>query len=884
LRPKAPVVFGLLLAAGIVWLIVNASRPPEPLPSTTRDRGEKPDRAPSVPEVGIPGPAAEITGVVLGLDDRPFPRARVTLHGLNRPAAEEAGTAPLPSRILEALDYAAGMFERPLHIPSDAPSKTPPALAETDTDANGAFRFPVVLGLHYRAEASARGLFAGSSKTLRAGDRVVLRLAEGTNLRGIVENAADGKPVPGVDISADPGGAATITDERGSFSLGGLTPGPLTVRLRKDGFATRHLTMTLPDDGLTRTFRLGAGVTVTAVVEITDEDDDDHPAVGATVAFVEYVSGQIFTGLTDAAGEAVFEHLPPGAYDAAAHIEGAIPDVEWRLRISADRKVVFYLEKEVKSTIRVLGPDGRPVAGARFLLANVDEELDVRMSREVGRANDDGVFEFAFDEDARAVLWVTAPGLAAAFIEPDDPAEADDITVILRSGAALRGRVVDEEHRPIAGAVVLAESMRDDIDDEVISTVITGEDGTFRIDNLLRGEVDIEVMAEGYLPADDEIEELIPDGPRVEIVLRRGAEIHGRVIDATGAGVPGVLVKAPGASRDKATSDRDGSFRLGAIHRRAAAADIRLRLEMGTLVWSTQARLQDEVVVTVPASTTIRGRVVSGPGNAAVRDFTIEVRSPESGLLLRQAVTDTEGRFETVVPELPGVSLDVRARKRATWSRSLDEIPPSTRGDLTIVLDTPPQISVRVLTEAGLPVLGARVFVKSTRAGWSLQAVSGAGGVALIEGRPGEIVIEVSHRTYTGVRTPPILVEAGKGTVQEVRLGASSAARVRISGPEGSLINPRLRFSPRAVVSGQRERCVLGAPLEGGMLTVEFEGPGVTVLKYIRPRVDGDLLVVQGLPAGTYSVRAVLGSNRSAPITFRIAAGSTIPVEVVIGR
>lgn len=154
---------------------------------------------------------------------------------------------------------------------------------------------------------------------------------------------------------------------------------------------------------------------------------------------------------------------------------------------------------------------------------------------------------------------------------------AQDLT---RPAATISGRVVAEDGRPIAGAVINIRYVA--ANDTGNRTTGTDDDGNFVVTDVDAGAYTLNANAPGYVPSPD------PNNPHREprfyrrgdtgitLTLAKGAVITGRVTDNTGAPVVGVAVRAVMTRnaenrsprqpylRERATDDR-GIYRIFGI-------------------------------------------------------------------------------------------------------------------------------------------------------------------------------------------------------------------------------------------------------------------------------------------------------------------------------
>ena len=175
-----------------------------------------------------------------------------------------------------------------------------------------------------------------------------------------------------------------------------------------------------------------------------------------------------------------------------------------------------------------------------------------------------GEFQMEVPEGAVA-LAVSAPG----YIEAKNVAVAadakDPIVVRLSRGRTLRGRVVDEKHEPIAGVQVM--SMNDM--SPRATPLETSADGSFEVTGINPSdEVRIALQKDGYVKSEWR-GRLRADETPVQIMMRNGLTFSGRVVDASGAGVPNAEVSAAssgyGAQMENAETDESGAFHFSSL-------------------------------------------------------------------------------------------------------------------------------------------------------------------------------------------------------------------------------------------------------------------------------------------------------------------------------
>lgn len=300
---------------------------------------------------------------------------------------------------------------------------------------------------------------------------------------------------------------------------------------------------------------------------------DDRPIVGAYVYLIpvpgnpqrrprecssyydmDEQGGEAFT---DAQGRFEITGLSPRRWELGSDAEGFVPSSVPGIYIAEGKRTVHLgtviLTPGLVIEGRVLDPAGQPIEGAEIsvlkpgelpFLASVEERTDgeghFRLDQLVQGSRMDLIVAH------KGFLRTTLPGL-----EPP----ATGVEVVLQPASLIRGRVLDNARRPVVGAFVSVDCIKND--DPSVSwgcgTSDSDAEGKFETPrDVAPGKVEVIVLAEGFqslalegleVPAGKGVEDL-------ELVLSEGAVVEGRVLDITGEVLADALIKVLDPSKN----------------------------------------------------------------------------------------------------------------------------------------------------------------------------------------------------------------------------------------------------------------------------------------------------------------------------------------------
>ncbi len=365
--------------------------------------------------------------------------------------------------------------------------------------------------------------------------RVVLRAVEG----------ATGEPIGGcsVEFLLYIGGVAQKStvkaDEDGTAVIGwkaGAKVERLHVTARASGYAPvlvvwsreRH-PKGLPAE---KVLRFERGVTIGGVVK----DSEGRPIAGARVDISAQATDSDWNevanfGLgsmpTDERGRWRLEHAPRNL----GHVWVSATKPGYRQR--ADNTVaavgsdsVIVLERGLTLTGRVVDAQGRPVRGARAVLTHESWGG----SGPTATSDADGQFAINNCDPGVASFGVQARGFAPSMREVRIEARMAPVEVRLTGpGKSLRARVVDVAGRPVAGALVAAESWRGRAALEFRTH--TDADGRFAWSDAPADAVLFSILKPDYMSGRDV--SLQATNREQTVVLHPKLVITGKVTDAT---------------------------------------------------------------------------------------------------------------------------------------------------------------------------------------------------------------------------------------------------------------------------------------------------------------------------------------------------------------
>ncbi|MCA9698956.1 MAG: carboxypeptidase regulatory-like domain-containing protein, partial [Myxococcales bacterium] len=462
--------------------------------------------------------------------------------------------------------------------------------------------------------------------------------------------------------------------------------------------------------------------------------------------------------------------------------------------ITPDLRVSLALVQAFRVPVRVVDPDGTPVAGARVTLSygRLGMLQKIAETDDAGRARVGPVVPGPYYLRADADGYLPPEELevevgSEGWVDADGTGEQ---VLVLARPATIRGIVVDEHDRPVAGADVLLDS---DVEFTVGEGdtrrrlfamalgsdaasgslgVTTGEvpdiplfadegelgqqeedslvgvrseaDGSFELTMLLPGKHRLWAIHGGHAASAVQTFELRSGELRegVQLQLREGVPLTGVVRTANGTPIVGAQIDL-GDGLILSTDERgvfDAGYRRGAqrlIVRGPGMIPRVVDVQLGDVPFDVPIELE-------PAQDHFSGRVVDGNGRP-IADVEVELR-PVDGLSPSLVTwTDAKGsyRFDELGPGAVEISFDhgsyvpAEARSRVTAD--------GAGGDFEIVLETGWQIDVLVRSAGrGDPIEDAHLRVGNT------TVTTDHKGRAVLDRLVGVVELEVEAPGWVG--------------------------------------------------------------------------------------------------------------------------------------
>ncbi|MBL9079738.1 MAG: carboxypeptidase regulatory-like domain-containing protein [Planctomycetes bacterium] len=691
------------------------------------------------------------------------------------------------------------------------------------------------------------GAAAAAAATADAAREQVSVGAAETGVRGIVLDARHGTPLGGVEVVAiqdEPSIEPLVARFRGLFTQGvyvetravrrelgrtqsapdgtftitGLPPGRVFLDGRSDGWFVRT-----PGTARLAAGEIKPGVELRAVpggrVRGVVLGPDGAPLGGAHVSlrpglnsFLGQITDRQYRWLetvSDADGRFDLPGVPAGQGYTATAIAPAMALEEVHgvdVREAQVTEVTLRGHAGAFVAGRVVDGSGAPVANANVAMVYLDISR-VLFSADGRQApiTTDAAGRFAIEHVAagRVAFVAAADRQAPSQIEElavVDHGRYEDLVLQLAEGVTVRGRVVDDERRPVAGAAVELRPFERPDDPQFLKMMLkirrvaatTDADGGFVAEGLTGERLVVQAGKAGYTTVTRFGVKL--DEPDLVLEIQRGAVVRGKVVlgdaplprfrvDTRTTAVPAKAVAdaAAGGTRPAAT---DGN---------------------SAPTWSDEG-----------------GGPPFGPGRRGMRERTVQL--PEGQTMLERGMNGLDGNWREVQAadgtfELRGIPPGrVRVRVRADGcadapNQEVDLAPGQTSDVLVFRLEPGQSVAGRVVDGAGQPVSDAQVTAHRQRddggrrgpfafridpEDFDFLALSSAQGrrSAVSDSKGGFVIAALEPGRYRFTARHPDLAKASSADVEVVAGTPLPPIEIRLDaggGVEGSVTGLGMR-------------------------------------------------------------------------------------------
>lgn len=618
-------------------------------------------------------------------------------------------------------------------------------------------------------------------------------------------------------------------------------------------------------------------------------DELDHGVGGVTVTLSSVPRR---TATSEADGSFVFEKLVPRTYALTARSGDQIGGpVMHKLTASSD-PVAIRLRKGALLRVSAVDEADAPIRGVTIELR--DNEKQEKTTDEAGLAVFDGVstgFVIVAARSDKHALTLTPVQIA------DTPGIEVATRIVLREGAAVRGKVVDGDGKPVAGASVAAVDTSNLLPLGSLgqSGVETDKKGEFVFGRIAAGSYRFRASKDEFMQADSEpvTTDGITETTGVVIAMSRGGRVSGRVLDQQKRPVPWATVRI-GASADsfganntlrQITADGDGAFVVRSLPRTklAAVASSPLASSATTEVDLTALEVVEGVELVLTIEGVISGIVVDGKGQplaeaqvSAFPDFWAGAKMDDFALRgVAAESTDGGGRFS--FHGLPDGTYRLRAARSemsaTQWTQSGQQ---AAVGDTNVKLILPANGKIKGVVsyaEGAHPPL----FTVTTAYPPGTPFSTDDGQFALDEVPPGTYDVTIRGPGFADYVARKVVVssdaETDLGTL-EVKRGRTISGKVRDGS--GRVVEGALVVAARQLIAdGSTLAPSFGAGQEeaSGVRRATSNADGVYQLTGVGP---GELLLAADHPQ----------RGRSNAATLPAAGGSQVVdlVLVPVGR
>ncbi len=683
------------------------------------------------------------------------------------------------------------------------------------------------------------------------------------------------------------------SDDDGSFHFDKLVGRMYTLtatRVAKDSYLISgvvHYKLAPKSDPAIIHVSPGAAVAATVV------DDTAQPIRGARVQS----AGQEATATTDDKGTAMLRPVRPGYVTIQATASGYAPNIAvasvGTAKVTDD--VTITLHKGFPVSGRVIDEAGKPIANAHVYASGGQWTED----RTPDDAGDDDASDAEVVSDEQGTFTIPAlangPHTLAAVDGEHAPASAPvmvrdqavtRVDLVMKSGGAIRGRVVSAKHEPVAFAIVRVAGTGSQMWNTGRRQAVTDKDGKFELRGLVRTKLQARAESDNaaseVVPIDLTAKKLVDN---VELVLDQTGTIAGIVVDDAGQPLPEISVQAfpdilGGASTEalaltdmsSTTTDGGGEFEITGLP------------EGAYKVWATRGNANGRQwgqQGTAAKTGDTKLRLVLAAAGKLVGKVEIEgVGTPKLAFVhvgYRAGVPITNGSFE--VGDLNPGKYHVRFRGAdfAEMSKDGVEIVAGKTTDLgTVKLYRGRRLVGKVVDSSGTPVPNAKIklaeilFTPTANEEQAERWEDIAGWRTTVSDQDGEFAL-------IGVPTKRTNVMAD----------SPQGRSVAVVVPEGNDDPPPVTLTLHGFGSISGTVTLKGEPQPGVTVTETSKGGGAQAA--IAQTDEKGHFELPKVPAGTHVLQAMqsrMMAFKSTSVTVDVREGveSKVAIDIPVGQ